>query len=382
MAPARCGAPGSPMHHLFPWPFVALAAASVCSLWSGLWGAPPAVAMCQDLSRGSDPVTFHRRLSEDCTLAEREARAVTAQALLESIRAGKGIDLTNVVVLGDMLLDQLPVGPLASLGGLTERTKTILAERAITEGRIIPGPLAIRRSIVRGRIATRIRQDQGPIVAQGPVSAEGTVFEAPQDWSRMLFADSVDWSGATLKQEMLFVQSVFMGETRFKGTQFGPHTRFHHAAFDGSVSFDQAVFEGLGEFLEVSFHRDVSFSHARFAQGTGFSGSVFGGAATFSGAVFAREAYFLYAEFRRSAQFERTRFGGTTSFADAQFHDRADFSSARFARPPDWTRSQFRSERLLPAATEAATDWSSWIITIGAGLAAVGLFWSILRRPE
>lgn len=368
------------MHHPFCWRFAALIVASVCGLWSSLWGAPSATAMCQDLSRPSDARFFHRHLSEDCTLAEREARAVTAQTLLQSIQAGKGIDLTNVVVLGDVLLDQLPVSAIANFGGLTERAKTFLAARAITQGRIIQGPISIQRSIVRGRIATRIQQGQGIIVVKGPVTAHATVFEDSQDWSRMLFADSVDWSGATLQREMLFVQSLFMGETRFLGTKFGPHTRFHRAAFDGPASFDQAVFEGLAEFLEVSFHRDVSFSAARFAQGTGFSGSVFEGSATFSEAEFARESYFLYAEFRRSAQFERTRFDGTTSFADTQFGGRADFSSARFARPPDWNRSQFRAERLLPASSGPPLDWGSWAITVGAGLAAVALFWSILRR--
>ena len=65
--------------------------------------------------------TLTRHLSADCTEEEREARAVDATELLQAFKEGKGIDLSGVVVRGDLSLDTLPVGPLPpELEGMKE----------------------------------------------------------------------------------------------------------------------------------------------------------------------------------------------------------------------------------------------------------------------
>ncbi len=68
---------------------------------------------CQEETAASGPDgawTLH--LSADCTEQEREARAVDATQLLQAFTEGKGIDLSGVVVRGDLSLDALAVGPL------------------------------------------------------------------------------------------------------------------------------------------------------------------------------------------------------------------------------------------------------------------------------
>ena len=70
---------------------------------------------CQvDMPASGTGMAFTRHLSAGCTEQEREARAVDAAQLLQAFREGKGIDLSGVIVRGDLMLDLLPVGPLPS----------------------------------------------------------------------------------------------------------------------------------------------------------------------------------------------------------------------------------------------------------------------------
>src|SRR4029079_5001707 len=57
-------------------------------------------------------IVLTRHLGADCTEQERAARAVDATELLQAFREGKGVDLSGVVVRGDLSLDALPVSPL------------------------------------------------------------------------------------------------------------------------------------------------------------------------------------------------------------------------------------------------------------------------------
>src|SRR5580765_554814 len=82
----------------------------VAILWLPL---DAAASNCQVETTASGPeVALIRHLSADCTEQEREARAVDAAQLLQAFKEGKGIDLSGVVVQGDLSLDMLPVGPL------------------------------------------------------------------------------------------------------------------------------------------------------------------------------------------------------------------------------------------------------------------------------
>ena len=66
---------------------------------------------CQvDTPASGSGTVFTRHLSAGCTEQEREARAVDAAQLLQAFREGKGIDLSGVIVRGDLMLDHLPVG--------------------------------------------------------------------------------------------------------------------------------------------------------------------------------------------------------------------------------------------------------------------------------
>jgi hypothetical protein len=272
--------------------------------------------------------TLTRHLSADCTEEEREARAVDATELLQAFKEGKGIDLSGVVVRGDLSLDTLPVGPLPpELEGMKELQRL--------EVRVIPGSLIIVNSVVHG--AVRHGSTQGLLVAKGPVTFSGTKFEQLVDLSRAVFVQPVTMSGARFLRESYFVQGRFLRGMSAEKTAFGPHTRFHRSIFDGPVTFQQSGFNGLAEFLEVVFEKDVDLSRTSFKLGTGFSGSRFQGLADFSDTSFDREAFFTFTQFDGDADFRRATFRSTADFSNASFKGRDDFSKASFAKGPQFT---------------------------------------------
>lgn len=288
-----------------------------------------AASNCREETSAPGPgVTLTRHLGVDCTEQEREGRAVDATQLLQAFREGKGIDLSGVVVQGDLSLDTLPVGPLPpELEGMKE-----LQGREV---RVIPGSMRIVDSVVRGAI--RHGSTQGLLVVKGPVTFSGTRFEQLVDLSRAVFIQPVTLSGARFLRESYFVQGRFLRDVFAENTAFGPHTRFHRSVFQGPVTFQQSRFNGLAEFLEVVFEKDVNLSRTSFKSGTGFSGSRFQGLADFSDASFDREAYFTFTLFDGDASFRRATFRSTADFSDASFKGRDDFSKTLFEKGPQFT---------------------------------------------
>ena len=290
-----------------------------------------AASNCQVESLASGPGgVFTRHLSTDCTEEERELRAVDAAQLLQAFKEKRGVDLSGVIIRGDLALDMLPVGPPPpELEGMKELQGHEL--------RVIAGSVTIVDSIVRGMI--RHGSPQGFLVVQGPVSFSGTTFERPVDLSRTVFTQPVTLSSARFLMESYFVQGRFLRGLSAEHTSFGPHTRFHRSIFQGPVTFQQARFNGLGEFLEVVFEKDVNLSSAYFKLGTGFSGSRFQGLADFSQASFDGDAFFTFTQFEGDADFRRVTFRSTADFSDASFKRREDFSQASFEKGSPFTEA-------------------------------------------
>jgi uncharacterized protein YjbI with pentapeptide repeats len=308
------------------WAWIVLGGSAL--LWLPLGAA---ASNCQvETPHSGQETAFTRHLSADCTEQERETRAVEAGQLLQAFREGKGIDLSGVIVRGDLIFDTLPVGPLPSeLEGMKELQGH--------EIRVIDGSMMIVDSVVRGEI--KHRSVQGRLVMKGPVTFSGTRFEQLVDLSRSVFLHPVTLSGTVFLKEGYFVQGRFLRDVVAEKTAFGPHTRFHRSVFQGPVTFQQSKFNGLGEFLEVIFEKDVNLSRASFKLGTGFSGTRFQGLANFSEASFDSQAFFTFTLFDGDADFRRTTFHSTADFSNAQFKGRDDFSSTSFEKGSQFTSS-------------------------------------------
>jgi len=337
------------MNRVYVWTIVG----GLALFWLPLGAAASNCRVETPASGSGTALTLH--LSADCTEQEREARAVNAAQLLQAFREGKGIDLSGVVVQGDLSLDTLPVGLLPpELEGMKE-----LQGRDV---RMIPGSMAIVNSVVRGAI--RHGSPQGLLVVKGPVTFSGTRFEQLVDLSLTVFTQPVTLSGAQFLRESYFVQGRFLRDLFAEKTSFGPHTRFHRSVFQGPVTFQQSGFNGLAEFLEVVFEKDVNLSRTYFKLGTGFSGSRFQGLADFSEVSFDREAFFTFTIFEGDADFRRAAFRSTADFSDASFKRRDDFSKALFEKGPQFTRAARSAPVQAPLGLENQTIQYAIILSL------------------
>jgi hypothetical protein len=275
--------------------------------------------------------SFTVHLGAGCTEAEREARAIDGTSVIQALKDGKTVDLSGVVIRGDVRFSDLPAGKLPKN----------LASRVAGEAgdmRVVPAAFTIVRSIVRG--AVRHTSERGRLIFYGPVNVSGTTFEQIVDLSRAVFVQPVTWSGAIFLRESYFVQGQFMADVFAERTAFGPHTRFHRSRFSGPVTFQQSGFSGMAEFLEVEFDRAADFSRTYFKLGTGFSGSHFRQMADFSEALFDREAFFTFTQFGGDAFFRRATFRSTADFDDARFEGRDDFEKVLFEGESKFSRVQ------------------------------------------
>jgi uncharacterized protein YjbI with pentapeptide repeats len=301
--------------------------AVVAAIWGSVFEGS---AVACDMKTGSTQaeVALTLSLSADCTDAEREDRAVEAALLMDAFNRGKNVDLSGVVIRGDLLLDALEIAPVP------QELKGVAAIES-KEVRVVQGGLSIIDSFVRGAI--RHQSTQGQLVFRGPVTFTGTRFEQTVDLSRSVFMQPVLLSGAIFLRESYFVQARFLSDVIGEKTAFGIHTRFHRARFYGPATFQQSGFSGLAEFLEVEFERDANFSRTYFKLGTGFSGSRFRGMADFSESLFDREAFFPFVIFEGDVFFRRATFRSTADFSNAEFQGRDDFAKVLFEGHPEFS---------------------------------------------
>jgi uncharacterized protein YjbI with pentapeptide repeats len=352
--PHRVASPGPSRAILFmmvAWSFVL--PSGPFSLWAA--DSPDTCREEPVQRRGKQALVRH--LDKACTVAQREARAIRADEVLEALKKGRDVDLSGVVITGDLYLDALPMRTLDKILPLLSPDDRQTVEGLGTSAiRYVSGTVSIRDSDVRGRILNRTKDESLAIV--GPVILSGTRFQEVIDLSRTIFLGVMDCSSTSFAKESYFVQARFQQPALFTQTVFGPHTRFHRSVFQGVANFYHARFSGLAELLEVSFEQGASFSGAQFLSGTGFSGSQFRGIADFGEAQFLGDVYFLFSRFDQEARFRGATFRMVADFSDAVFAGGQDLAQAGFTKPPQLPQSM-RSEMPVPAATP------SWMTQYG-----------------
>lgn len=323
------------------WPVCALA---LLLAWVSMSLPRETSAACVTESPGTGgegPFVVH--LTANCTTAEREARAVDGEAIIEAVATGRAVDLVGVIVHGDLTFDRLPVQTSHPARGAALDQETGVDEPNAGEVRVAREAIAIRDSVVSG--AVRHGSAKGTLRFDRPLDFRGTAFKRGVDLSRSVFRGRVALSGSTFEEEVYFVQAQFAQTLECRETKFGPHTRFHRSTFGGAVDCTGALFDGVAELLEVTFEQPVSFEGSRFGSGTGFSGSRFMQRARFDDAVFSRDTFFGFSVFEAGV-----------SFAGAQFLGSADFSNAHFMEQDDLVRARFDGPPLLTGAKRVTPD--------------------------
>jgi uncharacterized protein YjbI with pentapeptide repeats len=311
---------------------------------------------------------FRVHVEGPCSSGEHEALAVKGADVLEALEQGRSVDLEGVLVVGDVMLDLLPLRDLSGLSDIPPAVRDRLQQRHIAAVRVIPGTLSIRHSLFEKVLATNLVE--GALLMLGAVDFTGTVFQQSVDLSKTVFVGPLNFSTVRVDFEGFFIGSQFDQAVDFSQSIFGTHSRFHKAGFRNQVTFAGAHFTGVAEFLEVEFQQTADFSRSHFASGTGFSGSVFHGPADFSSVTVDHEIFFRFTEFKQPVSFQRTQFHDTVDFTNARFDGGQNFSEVMFRTTPELTGSNVS----LDAAV--GQGWRSQQAQVGifAGLVILVLF--------
>ncbi len=342
-------------------------------LINGFTSTVRACRLLESPSPSSDVLWVH--LEGLCFSADQREWAVKGSDILEALKAGKSLDIQGALVVGDVLLDQLPVQSAAEIPHIPQSVQDHLIQRGIENIRVIPSAITIRDSQFEKNFATNLVNDFMLIL--GEVDLTGTSFLQAVDFSNIIFAKPFMMANVNVKHEGFFIGAQFEHPVDFSQTSFGTHSRFHKAVFRGPVMFVEVKFEGVAEFLEVEFQQTANFSQAKFLSGTGFSGSVFHGPVDFSGVRTNQEMYFRFSEFKDQVSFQRGQFQSVVDFSNSHFEGEHDFSEAKFAVQPEFAASNISVQ--VPISGPKFTQQSQWLL-FGGLVILVGIFLWISKR--
>ena len=310
-----------------------------------------------------------------CLSTDQRAWAVEGADVLEALKAGKNLDFQRALVVGDIMLDQLPVQPVAEIQNIPGDIQERLYQRGLEVVRVIQGAVTIRDSRIEQVLATNLVN--GALVILGEVNISGTTFLQSVDFSKIIFAKPLVFTDVQVEYEGFFIGTHFEQAVDFSHTNFGTHSRFHKAVFRGPVMFVEVEFEGVAEFLEVEFQQTANFSQAKFLSGTGFSGSVFHGPVDFSGVRTKQEIYFRFSEFKERVSFRYGQFQSVVDFSNSHFEGEHDFSEAEFAVQPEFTASNISVQ--VPISGPRFNQQSQWIL-FGGLVILVGIYLWISKK--
>jgi Helix-hairpin-helix motif len=239
-----------------------------------------------DLSPGSDlGIAFYAKLH---------------QTLQES-KQPLGIDLSDSTILGDLNGSQLGLTPSPSIETqLTPREQTRLQRdrRRLQQIQTLSQSLLLRPI---GSSNTSIRLLRGPLLLnrttiQGStsfsntffldrLSAQGSLFQGPSDWSQARFGGTTNFAAAVFQQEARFRNGLFFDRALFNQGQFQGIATFQGSEFQSTASFSQSQFtqsnfsrtnwQGIADFAQTRWASNAVLSKSKFAQALFFTDAVF-----------------------------------------------------------------------------------------------------------
>jgi hypothetical protein len=217
-----------------------------------------------------------------------EDRAINASQVLAQIEMGKPVNLSDVIVQGNLDLSKINL-PTA---------------------KVVSSPIKVENSLIYG---------------------------------------AVDFSDAILDEQTSFKKTKFFGPASFFHTHFNKDVDFSEAQFNKTASFKQAQFNASADYERSRFDEFADFSGACFREGTvNFEGSEFKGVVYFWETLFDVESVnFGWCQFWRPIKLWRTQFSGSAIFQGSQFKDAVDLTRAQFDADVDFTGAKFDKELYL-----------------------------------
>lgn len=326
-----------------------------------------------------------------CAHTNPPKQQVKASSILEQIRRGEPTSLSNVLIVGDLDFEQVPLTPVgdkaaSALPGLqAPRTELNLIQLErdlavpVTHVRLVPARISIEKSVLHGSIKTG--NAKSPMVFLSSFILRDTIVCGDTDLSQTRFRNPVILDGSTFKGSTSLRHAVFGDNALLQGVHLAGKAVFADARFERAallinlvavdpaglsfararflagvdfhskkpgrtnvvgLSLDNAEVTGLANFQNTDL-RDPNFAKTRFKGRSEFSGAVFsGGRATFTATEFYGNATFDEAEFKKGATFYTAEFlnGPVISFDRAKLFGPMDFTQARLTGPISFVQAE------------------------------------------
>jgi Helix-hairpin-helix motif len=222
------------------------------------------------------------------------------QALQDS-KQPLGIDLSDSTILGDLNGSQLGLTPSPSIETQltpTEQTRLQRDRRRLQQFQTLSQSLLLRPI---GSSNTSVRLLRGPLLLnrttiQGSttfsntffldrLSAQGSLFQGPSDWSQARFGGTANFAAAVFQQEARFRNGLFFDRALFNQGQFQGIATFQGSEFQATASFSQSQFtqsnfsrtnwQGIADFAQTRWASNAVLSKSKFAQALFFTDAVF-----------------------------------------------------------------------------------------------------------
>jgi Helix-hairpin-helix motif len=249
---------------------------------------------------------------------------------LQDSKQPLGIDLSDSTILGDLNGSQIGLTPSLTIETQltpTEQTRLQRDRRRLLQLQTLSQSLLLRPI---GSSNTSIHLLRGPLLLnrttiQGStsfsntffldrLSAQGSLFQGPSDWSQARFGGITNFAAAVFQQEARFRNGLFFDRALFNQGQFQGIATFQGSEFQATASFNQSQFtqsnfsrtnwQGIADFAQTRWASNAVLSKSKFAQALFFTDAVF------SQGLNLRESQFLQSvNLRGSTLLDRIDFG-------------------------------------------------------------------------
>ncbi|HHT9124822.1 MAG TPA: pentapeptide repeat-containing protein [Candidatus Brocadiia bacterium] len=268
-------------------------------------------------------------LPDDYSEKDREKYPISAQEVVEALKAGKTVEIRNAVIEGDFNLESVVVeGKVTIEGtmfkGLVDCSYATFKQVLRLNGSTFEGDANFSAATAEKDIflnnATFKAANFVDLSVTGVFYCESTTFKKGAIFAR-----------TTIKKDIFLEKSIFEdGEASFLKTLIGGAAEFTCAVFKQKANFNSAQIEELAAFNQATFEGDADFISAQIGGNAEFDGAVFKQKANFNSAQIEGHAFFRPATFEGDADFGSAQIGGNAGFTNAHFKEYANFYTAQF----------------------------------------------------
>jgi len=198
------------------------------------------------------------------SLSINSQETIDAKTILQDIKDGKSISITNKTITGDLDLTYMQ----EALTKLPKKSSWWNKGDSNTVEKDITSKLSFINCIFKNDVLAYIHDEDN-----------NYTFVAN-------FEDEVTFKDCTFKGKAMFKYSDFNKNTDFRGTKFLDYSTFKYASFEKEISFYNSLFKEASTFKYANFKTFVSFSNT----------------------VFNNEAIFKYTEFENGVSFKNVKF--------------------------------------------------------------------------